>query len=342
VEARVVVASNSVDELAQLLWRSQAETAQPEQSAEDFAVDLGSWMESHADSHVPFVALDADGRGVGMAWLGVLPRTPGPGALGRRCGDIQSVYVCPEHRSRGIGTLLLRALLEHAHQLGLEHITVKSSSKAILCTSAPASHRRRRCCCSSFSSRHYGAGHGSGADRWQDHAVDQDALMWQLGLAFSLFEVFVLGLDDEEALREPGFGAWSVRLDGSGLWRADWTEPEPDPAPPTTVAWSLWHIGWWWSDVTGRAFGSGPVARGQAVWPGSVAAAVDQIRDCHDRWRTGLARTTPGALASVEWADRCWPMVGHHPFSYVAAWVNSELMKNAAEIGATRRILSVM
>jgi hypothetical protein len=171
--------------------------------------------------------------------------------------------------------------------------------------------------------------------------VDRDALLWQLGLAFSLFEVFVVGLNDAEALREPGTRAWSVRQDESGLWRADWTEPEPDPAPPTSVAWLLWHIGWWWSDVTGRAFGSCPVEREEAVWPGRVAASVEQIRDCRDRWRSGVAGASIDDLASVELGDGCWPVDGH-PFSHVTAWVNSELMKNAAEIGATRRILSVM
>ena len=171
--------------------------------------------------------------------------------------------------------------------------------------------------------------------------MDRDSLLWQLGLAFSLFEVFVVGLTDEEALQEPTAGAWSVRLDDSGLWRADWAEPEPDPAPPATVAWLLWHIDWWWSDVTGRAFGSGPVHRSESVWPGSVAASVKRIRDSRERWRAGVAATRAEDLGSVDLGDRCWP-VGGHPFSHVAAWVNSELMKNTAEIGATRRILRAM
>ena len=44
-------------------------------------------------------------------------------------------------------------------------------------------------------------------------------------------------------------------------------------------------------------------------------------------------------LSSTSLGDRCWPLTGL-PFSHVAAWVNGELLKNAAEIGATRRILS--
>jgi hypothetical protein len=171
--------------------------------------------------------------------------------------------------------------------------------------------------------------------------MDRDALMWQLALTFSLFEIFVAGLNDEEALREPAAGAWSVRRDGSGLWSADWAEPEPERPPPTSVAWLLWHIGWWWSDVTGRAFGGGAVERTAAVWPGNVAASVGEIRDCHDRWRSGVAGVSTEDLASVSLGDRCWPGAGR-PFNHVAVWVNSELMKNTAEIGATRRILAAM
>ena len=82
-------------------------------------------------------------------------------------------------------------------------------------------------------------------------------LLWQLGVASSLFDVVIAGLSEDEALRPPVTGAWSVRRGEDDVWRADWADDEPVPAPPTTVAWLLWHIGWWWSDVTGRAFGEG-------------------------------------------------------------------------------------
>jgi hypothetical protein len=170
---------------------------------------------------------------------------------------------------------------------------------------------------------------------------ESDALLWQLGVASALFDIVIAGLTEEEALRPPATGAWSVRLGEDGAWRADWADDEPDPAPPTTVAWLLWHIGWWWSDVTGRAFGDGPVHRDEAPWPGSATAAIERVQNCHARWRAGLAAVSAADLASTPLGDRCWPLTGL-PFSHVAAWVNSELMKNTAEIGVTRRILSAM
>jgi len=168
---------------------------------------------------------------------------------------------------------------------------------------------------------------------------ERETLLWQLGTAASLFDLLTAGLSDEEAHRAPAAEAWSVRQDEAGVWRADWSDAEPDPAPPTTVAWLLWHIGWWWSDVTGRAFGDGAVPREDAAWPGSVAAAVERVHDCHARWKAGVATASAGDLASTTLADRCWPLTGF-PFSHVVAWVNAELMNNSAEIGVTRRILS--
>jgi hypothetical protein len=171
--------------------------------------------------------------------------------------------------------------------------------------------------------------------------AESDTLLWQLGVAWSLFDIVIAGLTEEDALRPPATGAWSVRRGEDGEWRADWADSDPDPVPPTTVAWLLWHIGWWWSDVTGRAFGDGAVQRDEAPWPGSAVAAIERVQDCHARWGAGLAAASAADLASTSLGDRCWRLTGL-PFRHVAAWVNVELMKNTAEIGATRRILNAI
>jgi hypothetical protein len=49
------------------------------------------------------------------------------------------------------------------------------------------------------------------------------------------------GLTLAEYVWEPVPDAWTVR-DVDGRWRADWVDPEPEPAPVTTIAWRLWHI----------------------------------------------------------------------------------------------------
>jgi GNAT superfamily N-acetyltransferase len=94
-----------------------------------FAPDLLRWWSEH-DSHVAFLAVLPSGDAVGMAWLALTARVPRPGGAARRCGDVQSVYVVPEHRSAGVGTALLRALVQHAETLGVEHVTVHSNQRA--------------------------------------------------------------------------------------------------------------------------------------------------------------------------------------------------------------------
>ena len=56
------------------------------------------------------------------------------------------------------------------------------------------------------------------------------------------------GLTQAEYLWEPVAGMWSVRENADGVWRVERVvreepDPVPVPAPVTTVAWRLWHIG---------------------------------------------------------------------------------------------------
>lgn len=43
---------------------------------------------------------------------------------------MQSVFVVPELRDRRVGALLMSAVLNEAHRLELEHLTVHSSTRA--------------------------------------------------------------------------------------------------------------------------------------------------------------------------------------------------------------------
>jgi GNAT superfamily N-acetyltransferase len=89
-----------------------------------------SWMAAHASTHLPFVALDGAGV-IGVAWLALADRVPGPERRLRRCGDVQSVYVRPDRRDHGVGAALMAAVLAEARRLGLEHVTVHSSVRAV-------------------------------------------------------------------------------------------------------------------------------------------------------------------------------------------------------------------
>lgn len=66
-----------------------------------------------------------------MAWLATTPRVPTPVALRRATGDVQSVFVVPEHRNSGVGSRLIEAVLALARELGLERVTVHSRIRAV-------------------------------------------------------------------------------------------------------------------------------------------------------------------------------------------------------------------
>jgi GNAT superfamily N-acetyltransferase len=120
-----------VGHLARLLWLNGAPAEQAQQSVESFASDLDAWWADHARTHVAFLARSPSSEAVGMAWLALIPRPPRPGTTTRLSADVQSVFVLPDHRGRGIGTALVQAVTEHALGLGALHVTVHSGTRAV-------------------------------------------------------------------------------------------------------------------------------------------------------------------------------------------------------------------
>lgn len=122
--------SADVESLAELKEEWAALPTSPT-SAEraDFTAALGKWMETHGSSVICYVAeLDADL--VGMAWLVIFERVPDIHHHQRRTGDIQSVYVQPDHRGSGIGSRLIAALVSAADELQIPRVTVSANSRA--------------------------------------------------------------------------------------------------------------------------------------------------------------------------------------------------------------------
>ncbi|OII43236.1 GNAT family N-acetyltransferase [Plantibacter sp. MMLR14_011] len=94
-----------------------------------FAHDLVSWIAVDPDSRVCLVA-EVDDQLVGMAWLVVFSRAPNIGALRRLTGDVQSVFVRPEFRGRGIAGRLIDGLLDAARARDIGRVSVSANEGA--------------------------------------------------------------------------------------------------------------------------------------------------------------------------------------------------------------------
>ena len=70
-----------------------------------------------------------NGIAIGMAWLALVDRVPGPEYFTRRSAYVQSVYVLPGERSEGVGTALMKAVLDHARHLSLDYVAVHPSER---------------------------------------------------------------------------------------------------------------------------------------------------------------------------------------------------------------------
>lgn len=113
------------------LKEAWAQLSRPVSESEqrEFAEDLAGWMRSQGQALECRVA-EIDGELVGMAWLVLFERVPDIHDRTRLTGDIQSVYVLPQHRQRGIGRAPVRSLIDAADERGVPRVTVSANAAA--------------------------------------------------------------------------------------------------------------------------------------------------------------------------------------------------------------------
>lgn len=87
-------------------------------------------MRRNSDDVVCLIAVKGT-EFVGMAWLMMFGRVPNPDDLNRRSGDVQSVFVIPEHQGTGLGRQLMQALCEEADRRGVQKLTVNANDAAV-------------------------------------------------------------------------------------------------------------------------------------------------------------------------------------------------------------------
>lgn len=124
---RASVASEAdVRQLAELRFTWRHDEGGEQGALDSFGPAFAAWCAAHAETHLAFLG-ELSGHAVGMAWLGILTRVPGPERFQRRADVVQSVYVRPEARGHGIGGALVDAVVAYARDLGLDYLAVHPS-----------------------------------------------------------------------------------------------------------------------------------------------------------------------------------------------------------------------
>ena len=133
--------------------------------------------------------------------------------------------------------------------------------------------------------------------------------------AWQRLDARVEGLGDAEYLDAPVPAAWTVRPAAGGRWTADWSDPDPVPAPVTTIAWRLWHLA---SDCLAgylaRTAHAGPLVVSGREWHGDAASALRDLRTAASSFRTAMTEMGEegiwrplgpawGPFAEASWAD---------------------------------------
>lgn len=160
----------------------------------------------------------------------------------------------------------------------------------------------------------------------------KNQILFQLDMCWQLYNYHIKTLTDEEALWVFDAGGLQVREKNSN-WKADWPHAEDYKIGPASIAWTLWHIIYWWSTALNYNFGDGTLTKDDVLWPGSVSMVKVKIQELYVEWKENLNSLkeddfTQGYHAKWPFENEC--------FANTALWLNAELMKNAAEIGYGR------
>ena len=121
--------AEDVSALALLRWRSER-PGDGDLDRAAFERGFSDWWSQHGGHFRAVVAMDG-GEAVGMGFLALVNRVPMPGDLDRVHGDIQSMYVAEPHRGSGVGSEIVRILLDLARAAGCGRVEVHSGRRAV-------------------------------------------------------------------------------------------------------------------------------------------------------------------------------------------------------------------
>jgi hypothetical protein len=152
--------------------------------------------------------------------------------------------------------------------------------------------------------------------------------------AWTRLDARLEGLTQDEYHWQPVGDMWTVRQ-ADGAWLADWQDPDPDPAPVTTIGWRLWHLA---SDCLADYLRASDVPRPinprGREWYGNVAPAVADLRAAATAFRSTMAALGEDGIWS-EMGPR-WGPFGESPWAALVVHATDELAHHGAEIALLR------
>ena len=145
------------------------------------------------------------------------------------------------------------------------------------------------------------------------------------------------GLTDDEYFWQPAPDCWTVHPDGG----VDFSYPQPEPAPFTTISWRLAHVIIGVFAMRNHSHFGGPAADYES-WPYATdaATALAQLDTEYQRWTAGVR-----ALSDDDLNRPCGPAEGpyaDHPMSVLVLHINREVIHHGAEIALLRDLYTHM
>jgi GNAT superfamily N-acetyltransferase len=97
---------------------------------DDFEARFLDWYEREDGRRISWLA-EVAGNPVGMMNLAIFERMPQPGRAAGTWGYLANAFVLAAYRDRGIGSLLLDALLAHADESGYVRVVLRPSDRSV-------------------------------------------------------------------------------------------------------------------------------------------------------------------------------------------------------------------
>jgi hypothetical protein len=172
------------------------------------------------------------------------------------------------------------------------------------------------------------------ADSQQNDGPVEALVLTALDYIWQRLRARLAGLTQEEYLWEPVEGCWSVR-DDNGAVTVERIEPDPEPAPVTTIAWRLWHIGSeCLAGYTVGGLGPWPLQVRGSEWFMDVEPALAAVDTAWAAFRGGLGSLGETGMNSP--LGEQWGPYAEDSWAALVLHAQDELSHHGAEVALLR------